>query len=1030
MLLFSDLHLSPKTFQTSLKVLRRVHKEATDRALPVGFLGDFFDHVYNKGTLPVDILNELMRFFANEWTVPMVMIPGNHDYFDASETEHGLTPFKYASKYITVLDEPTVLENRLWVPWRRDNAELETILAKNTGVECIFGHFDIIGFKLNASRVSTEGLSVSAFTTGCPVYSGHYHTPQVHGNICYLGSPYQLSLSEAEDKKALVVLDNVGKIDYKIPIDIGKHQYKWTVQQLQLKNHILRPNDRVVVVGTMEDPVLVAELLKRGIDINVRKTLSVAKTRIEQPIALTQQQLLCEYARRHTIDVDSVAWKSILTWMTDNANESRLQTPAKICPVRMEISGFGPFVGPVHVPLSGQGFTLISGEYNQPGASNGAGKSMVTAGAWLWVVTGTLDGRSALPFDCGWSVVHGGTGTACVKVYGSLEDGGSWEIVRTLEISKKRKHTVTFSINNIDRTRSTISGTQRAISSEIFGMDFTGNELHSWLLRNSVWSQQSVSRWIDSSDINAKCEIQSLANLETWINLHTWAKTQQKELKSALQLQTTIVDQSEKRHEEACVHHTRTVRMADEWHARQSERIHNSTQDSLSIQSMYDNYGDEPDSIEAPSSIEVELVTKQYDKARVRLLRFETCRATVLEKLPNNWQERAANTVPEVVGSLEESTIRVKQCKSTSIARKIQLGHAQKILTVFKSEGHCSACQRPFEQKNGHQDHLLTLHNSLNKARDDNLKAISDLKLAESSQREVEKSVLSRSDQVQLLQMVKSLHNIDNNIKQSRIDCDRIMTEKNILRTEFGLLLSEYNTYAKTKSMREELFRTMETLTRNHRILVDEICPYNLSISSKEAETTKEALVIAKSDFATNTAKLQDLCKVVRWTGAHGIQTYAMEQTVQKLTALTTVWLRKFFKTEDIRLEASFDEKERLKRHVICPGNSGIMSGGQWRRVQLASFMAWKDMNSVGFPLLIMDEACTSMDQMGINSVQETLRDWCESVEGHTCFFITHEPEQHRDTSIYQNHLRILNKRGRSSVVDDSVSKRRKLMHS
>jgi len=1025
MLLFSDLHLSPKTFQTSLKVLRRVHKEATDRALPVGFLGDFFDHVYNKGTLPVDILNELMRFFANEWTVPMVMIPGNHDYFDASETEHGLTPFKYASKYITVLDEPTVLENRLWVPWRRDNAELETILAKNTGVECIFGHFDIIGFKLNASRVSTEGLSVSAFTTGCPVYSGHYHTPQVHGNICYLGSPYQLSLSEAEDKKALVVLDNVGKIDYKIPIDIGKHQYKWTPQQLQLKNHLLRPNDRVVVVGTVEGP-LVADLIKRGIDINVRKILSVAKTRIDQPIAMTQQQLLREYARRHTIDVESVAWKSMLAWMTDNANESRLQTPAKICPVRMEISGFGPFVGPVHVPLSGQGFTLISGEYNQPGASNGAGKSMVTAGAWLWVVTGTLDGRSALPFDCGWSVVHGGTGTACVKVYGSLEDGGSWEIVRTLEISKKRKHTVTFSINNIDRTRSTISGTQRAISSEIFGMDFTGNELHSWLLRNSVWSQQSVSRWIDSSDINAKSEIQSLANMETWIRLHNWAKTQQKELKSALQVQSTVVDQSEKRHEEACVRHARNVRMADEWHARQSERIRNSSKNLLSIQSTYERSGDNPDSMEAPSIIELELVTKQSDKARVRLLKFEACRATVLEKLPNNWQEIAADPVPEVVGSLEESTIHAEQCKTTSIARKIQLDGAQKLLAVFKSEGHCSACQRPFEQKNGHQDHLRTLHNSLQKARDDNLKARSALKLAESSRCEVEKSVRSRSDQVQLLQMVKSLHNINNNIKQSRIDCDRIVTEKNILRTEYGILLSEYTTYVKTKSMREELCRTVDTLTMNHRILVDETCPYTVSVS--EPTLTKKVLSSAKSELAIQSAKLQDTARVVRWTGAHGIQTYAMEHTVQKLTALTTVWLRKFFKMDDIRLEASFDEKERLKRHVICPGNSGIMSGGQWRRVQLASFMAWKDMNSVGFPLLIMDEACTSMDQMGINSVQETLRDWCESIEGHTCFFITHEPEQHRDTSIYQNHLRILNKRGRSSVVDDSVSKRRKLV--
>ena len=99
MLLFSDLHLSPKTFDTCMKVLRKVHSEAQTRNVPIGFLGDFFDHVYNKGTLPVDILNELLRFFADEWRVPMTMIPGNHDYFDASETEHGLTPFKYASQY-------------------------------------------------------------------------------------------------------------------------------------------------------------------------------------------------------------------------------------------------------------------------------------------------------------------------------------------------------------------------------------------------------------------------------------------------------------------------------------------------------------------------------------------------------------------------------------------------------------------------------------------------------------------------------------------------------------------------------------------------------------------------------------------------------------------------------------------------------------------------------------------------------------------------------------------------------------------
>ena len=132
------------------------------------------------------------------------------------------------------------------------------------------------------------------------------------------------------------------------------------------------------------------------------------------------------------------------------------------------------------------------------------------------------------------------------------------------------------------------------------------------------------------------------------------------------------------------------------------------------------------------------------------------------------------------------------------------------------------------------------------------------------------------------------------------------------------------------------------------------------------------------------------------------------------------------FFTEDIHLRAFFDEKERLHRHVDFKRCSGVMSGGQWRRVQLASFLAWREMSSGVFPLLIMDEPCTSMDVPGIHDVQQTLRDWCDGDPERTCFFITHESGQHRDTSIYHNHTKILHKRGRSSVVDGRSSKRRK----
>ena len=151
-----------------------------------------------------------------------------------------------------------------------------------------------------------------------------------------------------------------------------------------------------------------------------------------------------------------------------------------------------------------------------------------------------------------------------------------------------------------------------------------------------------------------------------------------------------------------------------------------------------------------------------------------------------------------------------------------------------------------------------------------------------------------------------------------------------------------------------------------------------------------------------------------------------MENTVQRLASVMTHWLRRFFGTDDIQMRVRFDEKERLQRHIDCPAHTGVMSGGQWRRCQLASFMAWKEMAGAEIPLLILDEACVSMDAPGIKSVQETFRDWCDEDPQRTCFFITHEPEQHRDTSVYNRHIRILHKRGRSHISDETSSKRQK----
>ena len=77
-LLFSDLHYSYKTKDTCFEVLRFINKYAQENHCRVYFLGDFWDHIYRRGTVPVDLLNEMVRFFHKEWHCAMTMIPGNH----------------------------------------------------------------------------------------------------------------------------------------------------------------------------------------------------------------------------------------------------------------------------------------------------------------------------------------------------------------------------------------------------------------------------------------------------------------------------------------------------------------------------------------------------------------------------------------------------------------------------------------------------------------------------------------------------------------------------------------------------------------------------------------------------------------------------------------------------------------------------------------------------------------------------------------------------------------------------------------
>jgi len=1026
MLLFSDLHLSPRTYATCMKVLRRVHREAKQRQVPVGFLGDFFDKVHSQGTLPVNILNELMRFFETEWSVPMVMIPGNHDYFDAAETEHGLTPFAYASKHITVLDNPTVINRQLWVPWRRSPATIAKILGEHTDIDVIFGHFDIVGFKMSKTQISTEGVCVTDFPTGIPVYSGHYHTPQIHGSIRYLGSPYQLTLSEAEDKKALVVIGH-SEVNELIPIDIGARQYKWTPNELLARSHELRPDDRVSVVddGLLSIEACVQQLQDKDVRISVKRANKPVETRISGGEKMTSADLMAEYAKLQEIDTQSPAWQLFAKRLTIMGTTARATRP-DMRPVKMLLEGFGPFVGPLTISLEGNGLTLVSGESEgDKASSNGTGKSLATAGAWLWCLTGMTDGRPALPFDNG-SIINEEVGKATVVATGTV-NGLDWKIERSMA---KKKHSLELFIDGENKSRSTLNGTQRVIASDLFGLDVGGRDLFSWLVRNSVWSQHIVTRWLDASDTAAKAEIHTLANVEVWSEIHAWAKLNHKTTTADLNECTEKKVLAGRMYDHALAQHTRALRLASEWTHTQAEKISKHREDVERARSAYERgqetLGEEPQRV---SDTELNAAEDAMVDARVVLANMRTRERELKRDLPHDWLEVAAASLDDKEQWLRQQPeakvqyyeTRKRHCEAAKRARQVQLDDVRREFNKFNAEGTCSACKRTFDKDEGYHNHLRGLQDKLEHARVAFVDANKDLTDAQHKHIHSLKSDKTLKEHREYIDKGRSLHKLKNNL----LEATKLLTTHQLRVSQLRRIIDkkrqQYCVYNQTKELCAELKTTVESMERTLVQYRREQCPHD--VSDATVRTKKQESEDMKSGQDNAAIKAGRWSSILRWSGPRGIQTYALEHTVKLLASLTTDWLQRLFGTEFIKLHVFFDEKERLQRFIEYKDHHGVLSGGQWRRAQLAAFMAWRE--SQNFPLLIMDEACTSMDIQGIHAVQDTLREWCEEDANRTCFFISHEPEQHRDKSMYHNHTRILHKRGRSTIAAEHGSAKR-----
>ena len=430
---FTDLHCSPTTLDTCLEVLHIVHETAMKQTEKCGilFLGDFWHH---RGTLRVGCLNKILNEFRS-WQVPMIMIPGNHDQVTLGGQNHGLTSLENSYRVVgpggddvpgpLILSHPAIFQNALFVPHVRDMDIMKSIVQSNKAKEssALFVHTEVKGALMNDMIVSTNGISPSVFPPQKNIYSGHFHKPHFvetssssssSSTIEYIGSPYQVSLSEAQQEKQLVVLDaDLGwRCEQRIPICVGRCHFKSSsLKDLQQYRLITgHEEDESAIVAAADGTIRV----KKGdrIVMNIPKkeqrglVVTSDDTALKSQIQLLRDQGVVVEVREVSSNNDNLSSPTMLpndsvedmspvsTWRAylkdaeirnefanENDHDSLLEIGLKILEeiestggvqnrgvqhdlrlTSTSATGFGPFEDAITYPLENRGLVLLRGK--------------------------------------------------------------------------------------------------------------------------------------------------------------------------------------------------------------------------------------------------------------------------------------------------------------------------------------------------------------------------------------------------------------------------------------------------------------------------------------------------------------------------------------------------------------------------------------------------------------------------------------------------------------------------------------------
>jgi len=212
-LIVTDTHLglyqdSDKWLDIVLQFFKDVvvycHKNEITEVL---HLGDFFDNRRSLNTKTQNTAHRIAKVLGVKGIKTRIIV-GNHDCYYKNQIHPTTLELFKKYEHIEVIDEPTVVDGILLVPWGGVPSSGDAANASHC-----FGHFAINGFHMNDSYVCKTGIDAANFKDFDTVLSGHFHTPSKQGNIIYLGAPYGQTFHDNDGMRGFHAFED-GELDF------------------------------------------------------------------------------------------------------------------------------------------------------------------------------------------------------------------------------------------------------------------------------------------------------------------------------------------------------------------------------------------------------------------------------------------------------------------------------------------------------------------------------------------------------------------------------------------------------------------------------------------------------------------------------------------------------------------------------------------------------------------------------------------------------------------------------------------------